>query len=126
MTASAALLEDAERLNRLRFRQRRRTEEHRCNQRGEREQTWWLHGRDDTRFDAGRRHKHAISIPPKPAAVPPSTARGHIPQVKVAISFRTGRSRQCDLSDIAGTWRTDRAFDRAVADQHKVDRALWK
>ena len=36
------------------------------------------------------------------------------------------RSRQRDLSDIAGTWRHDRAFDRAVADQQTIDRNLWK
>jgi hypothetical protein len=35
------------------------------------------------------------------------------------------RSRQRDLRDIAGTWRSDRAFDRAVAAQDTVDRELW-
>lgn len=36
------------------------------------------------------------------------------------------RPRQRDLKDIAGTWHHDRAFDRALADQHKIDRSLWK
>jgi hypothetical protein len=35
------------------------------------------------------------------------------------------RNRQRDLRDIAGTWRSDRAFDRAVAAQDTVDRELW-
>lgn len=34
--------------------------------------------------------------------------------------------RQRDLKDVAGTWRTDRAFDRALAAQDTVDEALWK
>jgi hypothetical protein len=34
------------------------------------------------------------------------------------------RNRQRDLRDIAGTWRSDRAFDRALA-QDTVDRELW-
>jgi antitoxin FitA-like protein len=34
--------------------------------------------------------------------------------------------RQRDLSDIAGTWRSDRAFDSAVAAQDAVDQELWK
>ena len=37
-----------------------------------------------------------------------------------------GRSRQRDLKDIAGTWRKDRAFDRALAAQDTVDEELWK
>lgn len=36
------------------------------------------------------------------------------------------RSRQRDLSDIAGTWRSDRAFDRALAAQDTIDRELWQ
>lgn len=34
--------------------------------------------------------------------------------------------RQRDLSDVAGTWREDREFDRAVADQHRIDKRLWR
>ena len=40
--------------------------------------------------------------------------------------FAEHPSPRRDLGDIAGTWRNDRAFDRALADQHRVDRALWK
>jgi hypothetical protein len=35
------------------------------------------------------------------------------------------RNRQRDLRDIAGTWRSDRAFERALAAQDTVDRELW-
>jgi len=31
-----------------------------------------------------------------------------------------------DLSDIAGTWREDPAFDSAIAEQQKIDEALWR
>jgi len=37
-----------------------------------------------------------------------------------------GGGRQRDLHDIAGTWRADRAFDRALADQDSVDAEMWK
>lgn len=33
---------------------------------------------------------------------------------------------QRDLSDIAGTWRKDAAFDSAVAAQDTVDKELWR
>ena len=36
------------------------------------------------------------------------------------------RDPRRDLGDIAGTWRRDRAFDRARAEQDRVDPALWK
>jgi len=36
------------------------------------------------------------------------------------------RSRQRDLRDIAGTWREDPAFDRALAEQDKIDPELWR
>jgi plasmid stability protein len=31
-----------------------------------------------------------------------------------------------DLQDIAGTWRKDRAFDRALAEQDTVDEEMWR
>jgi plasmid stability protein len=34
--------------------------------------------------------------------------------------------RHRDLSDIAGTWREDPAFDRAIADQDTIDEEMWK
>lgn len=34
--------------------------------------------------------------------------------------------RQRDLRDIAGTWRNDRAFDRALAAQDAIDEDLWR
>ena len=36
------------------------------------------------------------------------------------------RKRQRDLADIAGTWRKDAAFDRALAAQHTIDEAMWR
>jgi hypothetical protein len=34
--------------------------------------------------------------------------------------------RQRDLNDIAGTWRKDPAFDRAIVAQDTVDDEMWK
>jgi plasmid stability protein len=34
--------------------------------------------------------------------------------------------RQRDLSDIAGSWRKDPAFDRALAAQDTVDEEMWQ
>ena len=31
-----------------------------------------------------------------------------------------------DLSDIAGTWQEDAAFDSAIAEQQKIDEAMWQ
>jgi hypothetical protein len=31
-----------------------------------------------------------------------------------------------DLSDIAGTWLEDPAFDSAIAEQQKIDEAMWQ
>ena len=33
--------------------------------------------------------------------------------------------RQRDLSDLAGTWREDPAFERALAAQDTIDEELW-
>ncbi|HEV2990714.1 MAG TPA: hypothetical protein VG759_19915 [Candidatus Angelobacter sp.] len=35
------------------------------------------------------------------------------------------RGRQRDLQDIAGTWRNDPQFDRALAAQDTIDKELW-
>jgi len=35
------------------------------------------------------------------------------------------RNRQRDLSDIAGSWRNDPAFDSALAEQDTVDEGMW-
>lgn len=35
-------------------------------------------------------------------------------------------TRQRDLSDIAGTWREDPEFDRAIAEQDVIDEKLWR
>jgi RNase adaptor protein for sRNA GlmZ degradation len=31
-----------------------------------------------------------------------------------------------DLSDIAGTWQEDPAFDSAIQEQRKIDEAIWR
>ena len=36
------------------------------------------------------------------------------------------RSRQRDLRDIAGTWKKDPVFERALAAQDTVDSELWQ
>lgn len=33
---------------------------------------------------------------------------------------------QRDLQDIAGTWRKDRAFERALAEQDTVNEEMWR
>lgn len=34
--------------------------------------------------------------------------------------------RQRDVGDVAGTWQEDREFDRAIEDQHRIDKRLWR
>jgi len=36
------------------------------------------------------------------------------------------RGRQRELSDIAGTWRNDPAFDSALAAQDTIDDEMWR
>jgi hypothetical protein len=36
------------------------------------------------------------------------------------------RSRQRELGDVAGTWRKDPAFDRALAAQDTIDEEMWR
>ena len=36
------------------------------------------------------------------------------------------RVRRRDLSDIAGTWRKDPAFESAIAAQDTIDAGLWR
>ena len=36
------------------------------------------------------------------------------------------RGQQRDLQDIAGSWRKDRAFDRAIAAQDTIDEEMWR
>lgn len=35
-------------------------------------------------------------------------------------------TRQRDLKKIAGSWRHDPAFEKAIADQDTIDEAMWK
>jgi len=42
------------------------------------------------------------------------------------FGLRDERVRQRDLSDIAGSWRRDPAFDRAIAAQDTVDEEMWR
>jgi hypothetical protein len=34
--------------------------------------------------------------------------------------------RHRDLSDVAGTWKDDRDFDDAIAEQDRIDERLWR
>lgn len=36
------------------------------------------------------------------------------------------RTKRRDLGDIAGTWKNEKAVDDALADQDRVDAALWR
>jgi hypothetical protein len=36
------------------------------------------------------------------------------------------RGRQRDLGDIAGTWRKDPSFDKALAAQDTIDEEMWR
>jgi len=42
----------------------------------------------------------------------------------VGVAGELGRQR--DLSDIAGTWRKDSAFDKALAAQDTIDEEMWR
>jgi len=42
----------------------------------------------------------------------------------VGIGDELPRYRQ--LRDLAGSWVEDAEFDAAIADQHRIDEALWK
>lgn len=37
-----------------------------------------------------------------------------------------GPHQRRDLGDIAGTWRKDREFDRALAAQDAIDQEMWQ
>ncbi len=43
-----------------------------------------------------------------------------------AMGFSREPLRHRDLSDIAGRWREDPEFDRAIEDQHVIDDDLWQ
>lgn len=36
------------------------------------------------------------------------------------------RRKRRNFDHIAGTWIEDKAFDEAIADQHRIDEDLWK
>jgi plasmid stability protein len=42
------------------------------------------------------------------------------------VGFSKEAVRQRDLSDLAGTWKRDAAFETAIAEQDRVDEAIWK
>jgi hypothetical protein len=42
------------------------------------------------------------------------------------IGLKGTRKKRRDLSHIAGTWKPDKAFDEALADQDQVDEDLWR
>jgi len=46
----------------------------------------------------------------------------------LARGFGLGQARVCqrDLSDIAGSWKTDPAFEHALAAQDTVDKEMWR
>lgn len=42
------------------------------------------------------------------------------------LGFGNGTQMLRDLSDIVGTWKKDKAFDKALSEQDQVDEDLWK
>jgi plasmid stability protein len=42
------------------------------------------------------------------------------------LGFSQEVLRHRDLTNLAGTWKNDPAFDRAIVDQHAIDEELWK
>jgi len=42
------------------------------------------------------------------------------------VGLKGTRRKRRDLSDIAGTWKEDKAFDEALAEQDQVDEDLWR
>jgi hypothetical protein len=36
------------------------------------------------------------------------------------------KRKRRNFDHIAGTWKEDKAFDEAIADQHRIDEDLWK
>lgn len=40
--------------------------------------------------------------------------------------LRGAPCKRRDLSDIAGTWRSDKVFDAVLAEQDRVDERLWR
>ena len=46
----------------------------------------------------------------------------------LALGLGLGRERliRRDLSDVAGSWKPDKAFDAAVAAQDRIDPGLWE
>ena len=43
-----------------------------------------------------------------------------------ALGFSKKSVRFRDLGDLAGTWQEDPEFERAIADQHRIDDELWQ
>lgn len=43
-----------------------------------------------------------------------------------AMGLGSGIERFRELGDLAGSWQEDPDFDRALADQHRVDDELWR
>lgn len=46
--------------------------------------------------------------------------------LRSALGVEAETTRKRDLGDVAGTWVADRAVDRALTDQRKVDEDLWE
>jgi hypothetical protein len=43
-----------------------------------------------------------------------------------AAGMRGAPRKRRDLSDIAGTWRADKALESALAEQDRIDTELWR
>ena len=46
--------------------------------------------------------------------------------LREALGVADVAQRRRELGDLAGTWKDDPDFDRAIADQHRIDDELWR
>jgi hypothetical protein len=42
------------------------------------------------------------------------------------VGVTSAARQRRNLDDIVGTWKPDKAFDEAIADQDQIDENLWK
>src|SRR5262245_35140807 len=66
------------------------------------------------------------ALRPRAAAEDKSLHDVAIEALARGVEVNLERRPRRDLRDVAGTWRKDRAFDRALAAQDTVDEELWK
>lgn len=46
--------------------------------------------------------------------------------LREALGVAEGAQRRRHLGDLVASWKDDPEFDRAIADQHRIDDELWR